>query len=63
MEDLLNKVAVASLLEVLDDLCSRLQEDYNGGEPFTQYEEDRLAVMDACEILEHLLRNRKVELK
>ena len=63
MEELLNKVAVTSLLEDLDNLCARLQEDYNGGEPFEQTEEDRIAVMYACEMLEYLLENRKVELK
>lgn len=28
----------------LDDLCRRLQESYNNGTEFEQYEEDRLAL-------------------
>ena len=35
--------------EELDDLCKRLQEDYNCGEEFEQEEEDRLAL---CGILD-----------
>lgn len=39
----------------LDDLCKRLQDDYNGGKKFEQLEDDRMAVWDACELLEELL--------
>lgn len=62
MEDLLNKGAIERLLDSLNDLSARLVDDYDGFTPFEQYEEDRLSVMDACELLEYLLENRKVEL-
>lgn len=39
----------------LDDLCKRLQDDYNGDKKFEQLEDDRMAVWDACELLEELL--------
>lgn len=40
------------LIENLDSLCARLQDDYNGNKPFEQCEEDRLAVYDVIELLE-----------
>lgn len=41
-----------NLIKILDDLCKRLQDDYNGIDIFEQYEEDRLAVYNVIEILE-----------
>lgn len=40
------------LIKELDDLCKRLQDDYNGVKEFKQYEEDRLVVYDVIELLE-----------
>ena len=42
------------LIRELDDLCKRLQDDYNDGLEFEQYEEDRLCVYNVIEILETL---------
>jgi hypothetical protein len=38
----------------LDDLCKRLQDDYNGEEEFEQKEEDRLVVYNIVEIMHTL---------
>lgn len=38
----------------LDDLCKRLQDDYNGEEKFEQKEEDRLVVYNIVEIMHTL---------
>ena len=43
-----------SIIEILDSLCKRLQDDYNGINEFYQYEEDRLVVYNTIEILETL---------
>lgn len=40
------------LIKELDDLCKRLQDDYNGVKEFEQYEEDRLAIYTTIELLE-----------
>ena len=60
IEELLgNPNSIENLLVDLDDLCLRLQEDYNDNVPFVQTEEDRMAVVLACELLEHLLEKAK----
>ena len=41
-----------SIIKIMDDLCKRLQDDYNDGIPFEQYEEDRLVIYSVIEILE-----------
>lgn len=51
------------LIEDLDDLSHRLQLDYAGDKKFEQYEEDRLAVINAIdelEILEIIKKHLKV---
>lgn len=40
-----------NLIKNLDDLCKRLQDDYNNVKPFEQLEEDRLAIYNIIEIL------------
>ena len=50
-----NKRFQKALLDNLDDLCRRLQDDYNGGDKFDQLESDRLTVYDACLLLEEML--------
>ena len=42
------------LILELDDLAKRLQDNYNDNIPFEQCEEDRLAVIDAIEIIEKI---------
>lgn len=46
------KIDRQELIKELDDLCKRLQDDYNGVKEFKQYEEDRLVVYDVIELLE-----------
>lgn len=41
-----------NLITGLDDLCKRLQDNYNDGTLFEQCEEDRLLINNAIEILE-----------
>lgn len=56
MYDLIdNKDFIKSLTLDLDKLCRRLQDNYNDGKEFEQYEEDRLAVYDAIEYLNEVL--------
>lgn len=45
------------LINELDNLCRRLQDDYNGKCPFVQSEEDRIAVYDTIEYLENLWKH------
>lgn len=40
------------LITSLDCLCKRLQDNYNNGITFEQYEEDRLIIYNVIEILE-----------
>ena len=40
------------LITSLDGLCKRLQDNYNNGIIFEQYEEDRLIIYNVIEILE-----------
>lgn len=42
-----------------DDLCKRLQEDYNGGIPFEQSEEDRLIIYDLLEIIDFIKKEKE----
>ena len=43
-----------TLIKDLDDLCKRLQDDFNGGQKFEPYEEDRLLIYNTIETLESL---------
>ena len=61
--ELLEEETLERVFQDLDDLCQRLQDDYNGDATFEQTEEDRLAVYHACDLLEFLLSNKKIELK
>lgn len=40
------------IVKMLDNLCKRLQDDYNGINQFEQLEEDRLVIYNVIEILE-----------
>ena len=42
------------IIENLDNLCKRLQDDYNNIISFKQYEEDRVVLNNTIEILETL---------
>lgn len=57
-----NKDLFDNLIKVLDGLCKRLQDDYNDGKPFEQFEEDRLAVYNTIERLEMIERFVREEL-
>jgi hypothetical protein len=46
-----NVIKIESLIE---DLHNRLVEDYNGGESFQQYEEDRLSTYKVLELIQYL---------
>ncbi len=37
---------------LFDDLCKRLQDDYNGDAPFEQTEEDRLIIYQLLELFD-----------
>ena len=45
-------ININGIITDLDDLCKRLQDNYNDGVPFEQSEEDRLTVYNAIELLE-----------
>ena len=62
IEELLNEETIRSLLKDIESLNERLIEDYNGGEEFNQFEEDRLATTHVIEILEELLNKRIIGL-
>ena len=47
-----NDVNIKGIISDLDDLCKRLQDDYNGDSAFEQGEDDRLAIYNAIELLE-----------
>ena len=47
-----NEEMFKNLIKVLDGLCKRLQDNYNDGIEFEQYEEDRLVIYDVIERLE-----------
>lgn len=49
-----DKEMFKNLITVLDDLCKRLQDDYNLVKPFDQYEEDRLVIYNVIERLEKI---------
>ena len=49
-----NEINIKDVIADLDDLCKRLQDNYNDGIPFEQTEEDRLAVYNAIELLAKL---------
>lgn len=51
-----NNLRFNSTIRILDDLCKRLQDDYNCIKDFEQYEEDRLTVYSVIEILEKTKR-------
>lgn len=53
-------VNIKRLITNLDDLCKRLQDDYNGGEIFSQSEEDRLTVYTAIELIESYYKQQEV---
>jgi hypothetical protein len=46
-----NVIKIESLIE---DLHNRIVEDYNGGESFQQYEEDRLSTYKVLELIQYL---------
>ena len=47
-------------IESLDNLCRRLQDDYNNINVFNQKEEDRLVVYNVIETLENIKRLKKI---
>lgn len=56
MYDLIdNTDFIKSLTLDLDELCRKLQDNYNDNKEFVQSEEDRLAVYDAIEYLNEVL--------
>ena len=46
-----NGIEIELLLESLEDLYKRLRDNYNDDKPFEQFEEDRLIVRNAIELL------------
>lgn len=53
-----NTFFLNELRDVLDDLCKRLQRDYDGENTFEQLEDDRCAVYDAIDLIDELLREK-----
>lgn len=47
-----DKIDIKGIIADLDDLCKRLQDDYDDSVPFKQSEEDRLTVYNAIELFE-----------
>lgn len=53
-----NEIDIEMLLDDLIHLENRLIDNYNDDEPFVQYEEDRLCVGNAIDIIEQLKSNQ-----
>lgn len=49
----INEININKLQELLEDLHNRLVENYNNGQPFEQYEEDRLTIQNVIDLLDY----------